>query len=323
MEDQGSIELAPDTAHYRIDAIHRRPSLADVFSNGGTKPNSKTPSETGSTKTTNSSDSEAPLNNNIPTEQRTLLTWWDGVMVPCLLNIWGVIMFLRLGWVVGQAGILLGTVIITLSNVVTGITALSLFAICTNGEVKGGGAYYLISRSLGPLYGGVIGLLFFVAQAVASSMYVIGFSDSVNDIFKKAGGQPFTGTWANDQRVISVITMTVLAALALAGGAKYYAKAQVFLLVALIVAMIAITAGSFFDAVPSEKENVDFGFVGFDGTGSNSNGTSISLYSAKATSVWLPQWSTDSSTMISHGFFSVFAVFFPAVTGIMAGANMR
>lgn len=103
------------------------------------------------------------------------LTWFNGVMVPCLLNIWGVIMFLRLTWVVGQAGIILTIAIITLSNLVTTITALSLCAIVTNGEVKGGGAYYLISRALGPTYGGVIGLLFFCAQAVATSMYVIGF----------------------------------------------------------------------------------------------------------------------------------------------------
>ena len=68
-------------------------------------------------------------------------------------------MFLRLGRVVGQAGIILGTIIITLSNIVTGITALSLFAICTSGEVKGGGST-ILSHDLGPLYGGVIGLLF-------------------------------------------------------------------------------------------------------------------------------------------------------------------
>ena len=119
-------------------------------------------------------------------------------------------MFLRLTWVVGQAGIILTIAIITLSNVVTTITTLSLCAIVTNGEVKGGGAYYLISRALGPTYGGVIGLLFFCAQAVATSMYVIGFSDSIVDISRKSGAEPFTGDFANDQRVISTITMVIL-----------------------------------------------------------------------------------------------------------------
>ena len=73
--------------------------------------------------------------------------------VRCLLNIWGVMLFIRLSWVTGQSGIGLAAVVILLSGVVTTITTLSMSAICTNGEVKGGGAYYLISRSLGPEFG--------------------------------------------------------------------------------------------------------------------------------------------------------------------------
>ena len=73
--------------------------------------------------------------------------------IRCLLNIWGVMLFIRLSWVVGQAGISLAVIIILLSAAVTVITTLSMSAICTNGEVKGGGAYYLISRSLGPEFG--------------------------------------------------------------------------------------------------------------------------------------------------------------------------
>ncbi len=73
--------------------------------------------------------------------------------IRCLLNIWGVMLFIRLSWVTGQAGIGLASLIILLSTIVTVITTLSMSAICTNGEVKGGGAYYLISRSLGPEFG--------------------------------------------------------------------------------------------------------------------------------------------------------------------------
>ncbi len=62
-------------------------------------------------------------------------------------------LFIRLSWVVGQGGIGLATMVVLLSGVVTTITTLSMSAICTNGEVKGGGAYYLISRSLGPEFG--------------------------------------------------------------------------------------------------------------------------------------------------------------------------
>ena len=68
--------------------------------------------------------------------------WLKGVMLRCLLNIWGVMLYLRLSWVAGQAGIAWSTVIIVLSAVVTMFTTLSMSAVCTNGEVKGGMYWY-------------------------------------------------------------------------------------------------------------------------------------------------------------------------------------
>ena len=75
--------------------------------------------------------------------------WIEGVYMRCLLNIWGVMLFLRLTWVVGEAGLFEALAIITLANVVTTITSISMSAVCTNGQIKGGGIYYMISRSLG------------------------------------------------------------------------------------------------------------------------------------------------------------------------------
>ena len=72
--------------------------------------------------------------------------WIQGVYVPCLLNIWGVMLFLRLTWVVGQTGLVQGLVLITTANMVTVITALSMSAVSTNGQIKGGGIYFMISR---------------------------------------------------------------------------------------------------------------------------------------------------------------------------------
>lgn len=102
----------------------------------------------------------------------------------CLLNIWGVMLFLRLSWVVGQAGILQGIFLITTTSIVTTITALSMSAISTNGIIKGGGTYYMISRSLGPEFGASIGLIFSLANAVACAMYVVGFCESMMDLLR-------------------------------------------------------------------------------------------------------------------------------------------
>jgi solute carrier family 12 sodium/potassium/chloride transporter 2 len=110
--------------------------------------------------------------------------WIKGVLIRCILNIFGVMIFLRVSWLVGQAGLGLITLIILLATLVTLITALSTSAICTNGEVRGGGAYYLISRSLGPEFGGAIGIVFSFANAVAAAMYVIGFAETLVDILR-------------------------------------------------------------------------------------------------------------------------------------------
>uniref|UniRef100_A0A674BLY8 Solute carrier family 12 member 2 n=1 Tax=Salmo trutta TaxID=8032 RepID=A0A674BLY8_SALTR len=108
--------------------------------------------------------------------------WVKGVLIRCMLNIWGVMLFIRMSWIVGQAGIGLTCVIILMATVVTTITGLSTSAIATNGFVRGGGAYYLISRSLGPEFGGSIGLIFAFANAVAVAMYVVGFAETVVEI---------------------------------------------------------------------------------------------------------------------------------------------
>jgi len=135
--------------------------------------------------------------------------WIKGVLIRCVLNIFGVIIFLRVSWVVGQAGVGLASLIVLVATLVTTITTLSTSAICTNGQVKGGGAYYLISRSLGnqssPLYmqfnyvfkliksylnddlgpefGGAIGIVYSFACALAAAMNVIGFAETLVSIF--------------------------------------------------------------------------------------------------------------------------------------------
>uniref|UniRef100_A0AAX7UQN7 Solute carrier family 12 member 1 n=1 Tax=Astatotilapia calliptera TaxID=8154 RepID=A0AAX7UQN7_ASTCA len=194
--------------------------------------------------------------------------WIRGVLVRCMLNIWGVMLFIRLSWVFGQAGWGLGIVIIALSCVVTTITGISMSAICTNGVVRGGGAYYMISRSLGPEFGGSIGLIFAFANAVGVSMYVVGFAETVVDLLKE--NSAIMVDEMNDIRIIGCITIVLLLGISVA-GMEWEAKAQIILLVILLVAI---------------------------------------------TSNFTPAF-RDGET-----FFSVFAIFFPAATGILAGANI-
>ena len=114
-----------------------------------------------------------------PQHQIIKFGWIKGVLIRCILNIFGVMIFLRLSWVVGEAGVGLASIVVLLATVVTFITSLSTSAICTNGEVKGGGVYYLISRSLGPEFGGAIGIIYSFSNAVGAAMHVIGFAEAL------------------------------------------------------------------------------------------------------------------------------------------------
>ncbi|XP_078478441.1 solute carrier family 12 member 1-like, partial [Lampetra planeri] len=222
--------------------------------------------------------------------------WIRGVLVRCMLNIWGVMLFIRLSWVFGQAGWGLGSVVILLSCVVTTITCLSMSAICTNGVVRGGGAYYLISRSLGPEFGGSIGLIFAFANAVAVSLYVVGFAETVVTLLKDYDLLMVDET--NDIRIIGCITVVVLLGISVA-GMEWEAKAQIILLIILLVAIVNVFVGT---AIPSTSSKKSQGFFNY-----NSN-------------IFMENFAPDFRA--GETFFTVFSIFFPAATGILAGANI-
>ena len=102
-----------------------------------------------------------------------------GVFTPSVLTILGIILFLRLGYVVGAAGLSQALIIIALANLISILTSVSLSAVATNLKVRGGGDYYLISRTLGLEFGGSIGLVLFLAQSVSIAFYCIGFAEAV------------------------------------------------------------------------------------------------------------------------------------------------
>jgi len=232
--------------------------------------------------------------------------WVEGVFVRCLLNIWGVMLFLRLSWIVGQAGVLYTIVIILLASAVTLITTSSMSAICTNGKVEGGGAYYMISRSLGPGFGGAIGLIFSLANCVAVAMYIAGFVETVVGMY----GASFLGfadkSW--DVKLISVITIVILMGITQAGSA-WESKVQQVLLVVLLVSIVNWFVGS---ATYMKVET-----TGFVNSPVIDQGQGFYTY----------DWNVLMSNMMPQytegiGFFDVFAIFFPAATGILAGANI-
>nr|XP_032800807.1 solute carrier family 12 member 1-like isoform X2 [Petromyzon marinus] len=186
--------------------------------------------------------------------------------------------------------------LVMLSVVVTTTTGLSLSAICTNGRVRGGGAYYLISRSLGPEFGGSIGLIFAFANAVAVAMYVVGFSETVRDLLVVNDAVMVDDS--NDIRIIGTITVLLLLGIT-AAGMEWEAKAQVVLLIILLIAIANFFIGT---VIPVSRQKQAQGFFNY-----------------KA-SIFAENFGPDFRD--GEGFFSVFAIFFPAATGILAGANI-
>ncbi|XP_047506432.1 bumetanide-sensitive sodium-(potassium)-chloride cotransporter [Pieris napi] len=230
------------------------------------------------------------------------LGWIQGVLIPCLLNIWGVMLFLRISWVVSQAGIGLSLVIIAISAIVCVITTLSMSAICTNGEVKGGGIYYIISRSLGPEFGASVGIIFAFANAVAASMNTIGFCDSLNDLLKSQGVK-IIDNGVNDVRIVGAVAL-VLMCIICAVGMDWESKAQNFLVAIIVGALVDFVVGTIMG--PKDATEIAQGFVGFSATTFTKNFDPDFRYSEN----------------LDQNFFSVFAIFFPSVTGIQAGANI-
>lgn len=232
-----------------------------------------------------------------PPVEPTRFGWVQGVMVRCMLNIWGVILYLRLPWITSQAGIGMTWVIILLSSTITGITGLSTSAIATNGKVKGGGTYFLISRSLGPELGGSIGLIFAFANAVAVAMHTVGFAETVTDLMREHGAVMVDKL--NDIRIIGIITVSLLLCISLAGMA-WESKAQVLFFLVIMVSFASYIVGTIMPATP-EKEAKGFFSYRADIFAEN----------------FVPNWRGKEGS-----FFGMFSIFFPSATGILAGANI-
>ena len=178
-------------------------------------------------------------------------------------------------------------------------------AVATNGQIEGGGVYFMISRSLGPEFGGAIGLMFTLANSIAVAMYTIGFAEALLDMFQAyipgwAGivDADFTIFRTNDVRIIGCGTIVLILVLAMV-GMDWVTRVQKLLLVLLMCSQVDFVVGTF---LTKSDEVYAKGFTGW------------SLETARE--------NLNSDYSEGESFFSVFAVFFPAVTGIVAGANL-
>lgn len=105
-----------------------------------------------------------------------------GVYLPGVLAMFGVIIYLRLGWITGSVGLPAMILIICLSCVIVFITALSVSSAATNRDVAGGGTYYMISRSLGVEIGSAVGIPLFIAQTMCIAFCAMGFAESLSPL---------------------------------------------------------------------------------------------------------------------------------------------
>ncbi|XP_007260023.3 solute carrier family 12 member 8 isoform X1 [Astyanax mexicanus] len=212
---------------------------------------------------------------------------WDGVFTTCMINIFGVVLFLRTGWLVGNTGVLLGMLLVSLVVQVALVTVMSGIGVCERCSVGSGGVYSMISTVLGGRVGGTVGLLYVFGQCVAGAMYITGFAESIADVLT------VQSVWA--VRGISVAVLLGLLGINLA-GVKWIVRLQLVLLAILAVSTLDFVIGTFSHLDP------EHGFIGYSDEVLRKN--------------TLPDYTAGET------FFTVFGVFFPAATGVMAGFNM-
>lgn len=247
----------------------------------------------------------------VDAKEAAKLGTFDGVFVPTALNVLSILMFLRFGFIIGQMGVLGTFLLLFMSYSIDLLTTLSISAIATNGTVRGGGAYYMISRSLGPEFGGSIGLVFYIGQVLNSGLNVVGFTEPfLNNLGQHSGIMAHVfpqGYWWEFLYSSVLLFLCICVALV---GSTLVSRAGGVLFVLLIVATISVPVSALFVRPFVVPES------GLEYTG--------------------PTWATLSENMLPHftrgaagsqepgqeTFHDLFGIFFPATAGIFAGASM-
>ncbi|KAH8366590.1 hypothetical protein KR084_005049 [Drosophila pseudotakahashii] len=219
--------------------------------------------------------------------QPVLFGTWDGVFTSCLINVFGVIVFLRSGWIVAEAGILNAVLIIFCTVVIALVSVLSAIGICERCRVESGGVYFLIAHTLGSRFGGALGLLYCFGQAVGCALNVMGFGESMAGLVGLEDNK-----WAI--RGFATAAVLLLGSINVA-GVKWVIKLQFILLMILLISALDFMVGSFTNEPTG-------GFKGW------ASGNFVE-------NLW-PKYDDG------YSWFRVFGVFFPTVTGVLSGINM-
>ncbi len=195
---------------------------------------------------------------------------FHGVYLPSILTILGVILYLRLGQILGEMGIVSTLSIIFIATTITLITALSISATATNMRVGSGGAYYMISRSFGIGIGSAVGIPLYCAQAIGTAFYVMGFSESVHYLFPSIALNTIE---FSTLAVVGIVTFI---------STNLVMRMQFMIFVLVILSLISFLCGVTLDDIST----------------------------------------TTTTFKSSMGYWTAFAIFFPAVTGVEAGVSM-
>lgn len=214
-----------------------------------------------------------------PTVDDRKFGWFAGVFTPTILTILGAIMYLREGWVVGNAGLLGALTIILLAHIITICTGLAVSSLATNTKVGAGGAFAIISQSLGLEIGGSVGLPLYVSQGFSVALYVLAFAEGFISMFPAVD--------APSMWLVAPVTFALVFIVAYI-SAQFAVRIQFVIMVIIGISLVSIVLASFPIA----------GRPGF---------------------VYEPVLFGDYS---EASFWGTFAIFFPAVTGIMAGISM-
>jgi solute carrier family 12 (sodium/potassium/chloride transporter), member 2 len=205
------------------------------------------------------------------------------VFVTSISTILGAVLFLRFDWAVGNLGFFKVGAIIVIGHLVTLPTAFAVAEIATNQRVLGGGAYYIISRSFGLNIGASVGISLYLSQAISVAFYVIAFAEAFIPLLEPI--KLYTG-WdiPNDTRIISIPVMVLLSAVVYLRGANVGMKALYF-----VAFILGLSLVMFFLGRTEEEPEINALYKGIEKP---------------------------------EDFFYVFAVVFPAFTGLAAGLGL-